>query len=683
MADPSSDVQVAPDEEVKAYKIHIPTKHLDLTRQKLELTRLPHEGSSSGNRSKDWWEPKPIVEPLIDFWLERYSWREAESTLNSTLPQFRTTITLPNLGNAALRVHFIHARSPHPEAVPLLLVPPFPFTNLSLGHLIKPLTDPDAATEDGTSPRQQTFHLVIPSLPGLGLSDALPANIPPIPASATILDTLMRRLGYAQYLVTGSGPGHLSPAAIDFRVVNRLATHHTKSCVGAHLIAPPLKAPTRNEQGTGAWVKWMVAKMLKKEKWGYKGEDWGPWAAGNNGNGRKTTNKEKRKMGLNSLGGGDGGLAEDPNTLAYALCDSPTGMLVFVLRGLRAMGLDETALSSPFFTHEKIITLTNMLWLPGPETAMRYWAHCAAYPEDDGEKSSASKLSGKKPKVAITVFTGTGSNGGRSPAAGQDSTETTTAKAAAGASSDALPTLNKQVPLSRAQAAARSAEQHTYVCPAWGNSVYDVVFQERVSGHAEGLLAFTRPEIIVAGVKGLAKEVLARDSRLKAAKSEGSHQQQPSKEQQQLQPQQTAAVGGSSLTSFPSPPSTEHGPAGPLVTLDKVVVVPASPVDENVISSSGNPSSGNNNNGLKKPPSVVVAIAPGTSTILEEAEDSDEEKNRGRSTKPEKGKAVAAASVPPPPSNNNPNLLNLPTRNQSEGESPETLVNTPSPAPSS
>lgn len=272
---------------------------------------------------------------------------------------------------------------------------------------------------------------------------------------------------------------------------------------------------------------------------------------------------------------------------------------------------------------------------------MRYWVHCAAYPEDEnGEKSSARKLGGKKPKVAITVFTGTGSNGGRSPAAGQDSTETTTAKAAAaGASSDALPTLIKQVPLSRAQAAARSAEQHTYVCPAWGNSVYDVVFQERVSGHAEGLLAFTRPEIIVAGVKGLAKEVLARDSRLKAAKSEGSHQQQPSKEQQQLQPQQTAAVGGSSLTSFPSPSSTEHGPAGPLAPLDKVVVVPASPVDENVISSSGNPSSGNNSNGLKKPPSVVVAIAPGTSTILEEAEDSDEEKNRGRSTKPEKGQS--------------------------------------------
>ncbi|KAJ4399735.1 hypothetical protein N0V85_005937, partial [Neurospora sp. IMI 360204] len=272
MADPSSDVQIAPGEEVKPYKIHIPTKHLDLTRQKLELTRLPHEGSSSSsaNKSKDWWEPKPIVEPLIDFWLERYSWREAESTLNNTLPQFRTTITLPNLDNAALRVHFIHAHSPHPDAVPLLLVPPFPFTNLSLGHLIKPLTDPDAdpTSENATSQQKQVFHLVIPSLPGLGLSDALPANLSPIPASATILDTLMRRLGYAQYLVTGSAPGHLSPAAIDFRVVNRLATHHAESCVGAHLIAPPLKAPTRKEQGTGAWVKWKVAKMLKREKWG-------------------------------------------------------------------------------------------------------------------------------------------------------------------------------------------------------------------------------------------------------------------------------------------------------------------------------------------------------------------------------------------------------------------------------
>lgn len=484
----------------------------------------------------------------------------------------------------------------------------------------------------------------------------------------------MRRLGYAQYLVTGSGPGHLSPAAIDLRVVNRLATHHSDSCVGAHLIAPPLKAPTRKENGTGAWVKWKVAKMLKKEKWGYQAGDWGGLAKDTNNNGNGGKMKKAKKMGLDALGG-DGGLAEDPNTLAYALCDSPTGMLVFVLRGLRAMGLDEAALSSPLFTHEKLITLTNMLWLPGPETAMRYWAHCAAYPEDEGGPKS-TKLR-KKPKVAITVFTGTGGNSnGKSPVAPKTTTET----AAAGASVDDLSALNKQVPLSRSEAAARSAEKHTYVCPAWGNSVYDVVSQERASGHADGLLAFMRPEIIVSGVRGLAKEVLAREPRLKANNSQTqTTKQQATKGQQQAR--QTAA--GSALTSFPSPSSpTDHG-----VALDKIVVVPASPIDE--------PSSGNNNNGggggLKKPPSVVVALTPGTSTIPEEAECdlSDEEKNRGRSTKPEKGKAIAAipmSKVPPPAapsSNNNPNLLNLPTRNQSEGESPDTLVNTPSPSPSS
>lgn len=677
MADPSSEVQVAPGEEVKPYKIHIPTKHLDLTKQKLELTRLPHEGSSSGsgNKSKDWWEPKPIVEPLIDFWLEKYSWREAESMLNNTLPQFRTTITLPNLDNAALRVHFIHARSPRPDAVPLLLVPPFPFTNLSLGHLIKPLTEPDAAD-------QQAFNLVIPSLPGLGLSDALPANVSSIPASTTILDTLMRRLGYAHYLVTGSGPGHLSPAAIDFRVVNRLATHHADSCVGAHLIAPLFKAPTRKEQGTRAWVKWKVAKMLKKEKWGYKREDWGVVARSE---GKTAAGKKEKKMGLNALGGDGSGLAEDPNTLAYALCDSPTGMLVFVLRGLRAMGLDEAALSSSSFTYEKIITLTNMLWLPGPETAMRYWAHCAAYPEDDTVGgSSARQANGKKTKVAITVFTGTG-NDGKSTAAAPETTEATT-KATAGVSTEALPALNKRVPLSRFEAAARSAEKHTYVCPAWGNFVYDVVFQERASGHAEGLLAFTRPEIVITGVKGLAKEVLAREPRLQAKSQNQNQSQQPqsSTKEQPQQPQQATAAGASSLTSFP-PPSSTDGPDSPTVPLDKIVVVPASPVDEN------NKTNNSSNSGIRKSPSAVVALTPGTSTIpeeKEEAESADEEEeqkpHRGRSTKPEKGKAVAAAKVPPPPAvNKNSNLLNLPTRNQSEGESPDTLVNTPSPSPSS
>ncbi|KLU86336.1 epoxide hydrolase [Magnaporthiopsis poae ATCC 64411] len=143
-------------DEVKPYKIHVSSKYLDLTRQKLELTRLPHENANP--RSTNWWEPKPSVEPLIDYWLERFSWRDQEARLN-TLPQFRTSLALPGgdylqAGQQppALRVHFLHFRSPRPGAVPLLLVPPFPFTNLLLAHLAAPLTDPPASGAPSAAP---------------------------------------------------------------------------------------------------------------------------------------------------------------------------------------------------------------------------------------------------------------------------------------------------------------------------------------------------------------------------------------------------------------------------------------------------------------------------------------------------------------------------------------------------
>ena len=98
-----------------------------------------------------------------------------------------------------MRIPFIHARSPHDDAVPLLLIPPFPLTNLSLAHLIPRLTNPQDATAS------QPFHVVIPTLPGLGFSDPLPPTAQPIAASADILNTLMTsRLSYAHYLVTNA-----------------------------------------------------------------------------------------------------------------------------------------------------------------------------------------------------------------------------------------------------------------------------------------------------------------------------------------------------------------------------------------------------------------------------------------------------------------------------------------------
>lgn len=188
------------------------------------------------------------------------------------MPQFRTTIR-PPASETPLRLHFIHARSSRANAIPLLLMPPFPFTHLSFGHLIKPLTEPDDdGPHDSPAGAKQAFHLVIPSLPGLGFSDPLPNNTAPIPAAAEMLNTLMARLSYPHYLATNAGAASSSPAEIDWRLADYLAAHFAGSCVGTHLIAPPLAPPTLRD-APWEWAKWSIASFFRAGILGYSNDD--------------------------------------------------------------------------------------------------------------------------------------------------------------------------------------------------------------------------------------------------------------------------------------------------------------------------------------------------------------------------------------------------------------------------
>lgn len=468
-------------EEIKPYRIHVSTKYLDLTKQKLELTRLPHEGSEP--KSEDWWEPKSQVEPLIDYWLEKYRWRDEESRLNGT-PQFRTAISI-TASEAPLRIHFLHIRSSHTNALPLLLIPPFPFSNLSLAHLVKSFTDPEDVVNN------QPFHLVIPSLPGIGFSDPLPNNSFPIGSAGEMLNTLMTRLHYPYYLVSNAGAAQGSPAEIDWKLVNYLATHHTGSCLGAHFISPPLASPKLHEAPL-EWAKWSIASFFHAGILGYSDDDFSALRQMRQDTGtavstshvhlRRKKTPTPAQIGLNRFG------LREPNTLAYAMCDSPTGLLVVVLKGLRLLG------PRAQFSPEQIITLTQLSWLPGPEYAMRFWAHCAAHDEEAEKKDAKDKEQEKKsavvkPKVAITVFLG-GKDEESDGVVGESS-------AAAGKDVISLP--------------REGGEK--YVCPAWGNAHYEVVYSQRTPGKP-GLLAWERPEVIAEGVRGLAKQILAVDKRL-------------------------------------------------------------------------------------------------------------------------------------------------------------------------
>ncbi|KAF7542516.1 hypothetical protein G7Z17_g11500 [Cylindrodendrum hubeiense] len=426
--------------DILPYRIHVSNKYLDITRQKLELTRLPHEP-----RSKDWWEPKRQVESLIDYWQEHYSWPDHEEELNSAVPQFRTSFQTPP-PVTPVRLHFIHARSPHANAVPLLLIPPFPLTNLSLIRFISPLTNPRDAES------QQPFHLVIPALPGLGFSDPLPNSAPPISTTANMLDALMKRLGYPRYIATNSGPASMSPAKIDWRLVKHLSQHYLESCLGVHFISPPLNSPKIQDSAV-EWSKWTLARLFSSPILGYSKEDFSASTKPD-----KSQPKTKRDSPLGQFTSGDW----EANTPSYALCDSPTGLLLCVLKTLRTLGPRRE------LKPDDIITLTQLVWLPGPEAALRFWAHCASQAEPVEAKKPT-----RKPKVALTVFLGNEEQSDQP----------------------------KILP---------HPAKNEYACPSWARTEFEVVHSNRVTGKP-GFLAWDRPDVIVDGVRDLAKAILATD----------------------------------------------------------------------------------------------------------------------------------------------------------------------------
>lgn len=377
--------------------------------------------------------------------------------MNTAIPQFRTGFVIPS-SEAIIRIHFVHVHSSHSNAIPLLLIPPFPFSNLSFGHLIKQFTDPEDVGNN------QPFHLVIPSLPGVGFSDALPNNTSVVSSTADILNSLMSRLSYPYYLATNASSGAASPAEIDFKLANYLATYYPDSCLGAHFISPPLEQPKLQESPL-EWAKWSIASLFRAPILGYRSEDFS--ALERNGHVRSSKKgPTPAQFGLNRLG------LREPNTLAYALCDSPTGLLVFVLKSLRLLG------SKKEFTPTEIINFTELAWLPGPEASMRFWAHCVRHPEVEKKTTS-------RPRIGITVFLGDEPN---TSAAVEAETE-----------------------------AGKSAGDDTkdqYTCPSWANAKYNVVYTNRATGKP-GLLAWERPEIIGAGVRGIAASLMRWDSRLR------------------------------------------------------------------------------------------------------------------------------------------------------------------------
>jgi epoxide hydrolase len=142
-------------EEIAPFSIEVPEVDLDDLRDRLRRTRWP-----DAETVDDWSQGTPLAyaRSLCEYWLERYDWRAREARLNR-FPQFRTEID-------GLDIHFIHVRSPHDAAVPLIMTHGWPGSIIEFHKVIEPLADPAAHGGDAAD----AFHVVCPSLPGYGFS---------------------------------------------------------------------------------------------------------------------------------------------------------------------------------------------------------------------------------------------------------------------------------------------------------------------------------------------------------------------------------------------------------------------------------------------------------------------------------------------------------------------------------
>ena len=183
--------------------------------QRLTQTRFPN-----AETVEDWQQGVPLsyCQELVRYWRDDYDWQRVPSLLN----QYDNFITEID----GIKIHFLHIRSPHTQAQPLLITHGWPGSVLEFLDIIEPLSDPTQHGGDATD----AFHLVIPSLPGFGFSGQPTSPGVGVERIAALWDQLMLRLGYERYIAQGGDWGSL--------VTHAVLLHPDTHCLAGHVNLP-------------------------------------------------------------------------------------------------------------------------------------------------------------------------------------------------------------------------------------------------------------------------------------------------------------------------------------------------------------------------------------------------------------------------------------------------------------
>ena len=319
------------DAEIRPFRVEVSDEALDDLRNRLGGTRWPSEVPGAG-----WSRGVPVgyLKELAGYWRDGFDWRKQEAELNQ-VPQFTTVID-------GQTIHFLHVRSPEPGALPLIVSHGYPGSVVEFLGLLGPLSDPRAHGGDPAD----AFHLVIPSLPGFGFSTPVAEPGWAMARTTRAWAELMARLGYDRYGAQGGDIGA--------GITGMLAGVDPGHLAGVHLNSDPLAVgavalPPAEQADAAAVTDAHRATLARMRQFQADG------------------------LGYLQL------QTTRPQTIAYALNDSPVAQLAWIAEKFREWTDPAAELPEDAVDRDRLLTNVSLYWFTGSGASAAQFLYEAAH----------------------------------------------------------------------------------------------------------------------------------------------------------------------------------------------------------------------------------------------------------------------------------------------------------------
>jgi pimeloyl-ACP methyl ester carboxylesterase len=333
---------------IEKFTINVPDSVLADLRHRLDATRWPDELENVG------WEMGTslgYMKSLADYWRSVYDWRRQEVALNQ-LPQYRVALD-------GFHIHFVHARSKAPKPLPLLITHGWPGSFVEMVKLVPLLTDP--AAHGGRA--EDAFDVIVPSLPGYGFSDRpREPGMNPFKVAA-LWARLMAELGYERFAAQGGDWGSAISTALGLNHAERIVGIHLNYIAGRFLLGGTLNQSPEDDD---------IAKSFLSELRGWWDQE----------------------------GGYSHVQSTRPQTLGYALNDSPVGLAAWIIEKFRTWS-DCAGDPERIFTRDELLTNVMIYWVTQTATSS-----ARLYYETREQPLRLSPANRVRPPVAVALFPG-------------------------------------------------------------------------------------------------------------------------------------------------------------------------------------------------------------------------------------------------------------------------------------